>query len=280
MACTIQIQNFKGGVGKTTTSINLAHALALENYKVLLIDLDHQGNATKGLGYAVTETTPTLFHVLKEGLDYRDAVATVRKNLDLLPSNRETAEAEEALQYERRREEILKRRLGSLTEYDYAILDCPASLSLLHINALLFAEEIILPVRSEVWSYEGVEQILHSMKEMHEVFGYQPKILGALPTMVDGRYNLSREVRELLVESFGEEGVLPPIRIDSNILNSQKSNQTIFEFAPKSRGAEDYRKLAEIVIKQTSNQTAKQKKSKGGLSDDGNEKQEKSRGKQ
>lgn len=264
MAHTIQIQNFKGGVGKTTTSINLAHALALEGYKILLIDLDHQGNATNGLGYSIAETTPTLFHVLKEGFDYRDAVATVRENLDLLPSNRETAEAEEALQYERRREEILKRRLGKLDEYDYAILDCPASLSLLHINALLFAEEIILPVRSEVWSYEGVEQILNSMREMQEVFGYQPNILGVLPTMVDGRYNLSREVRELLIESFGEDRVLPPIRTDSNILNSQKSSQTIFEFAPRSRAAEDYRKLAEIVINQTAQKNVKKKKSKGG----------------
>src|SRR5215203_6442339 len=264
MAHTIQIQNFKGGVGKTTTSINLAHALALNNYKVLLIDLDHQGNATKGVGYEVTSTTPTLFHVLKENLNYADVVATVRENLDLLPSNRETAEAEEALQYERRREEILKRRLGELDEYDYAILDCPASLSLLHVNALLFAEEIILPVRSEVWSFEGVEQILHSMNEMKEVFGYQPNILGALPTMVDGRFNLSREVKALLVESFGEDRVLPPIRTDSSILNSQKSNQTIFEFAPRSRAAEDYRKLAEIVIERTGQKSiGKGKKSKG-----------------
>ena len=277
MAYKIQIQNFKGGVGKTTTSINLAHALALQGFRVLLIDLDHQGNATKGLGYEVTATTPTLFHVLKEGFDYRNVVATVRENLDLLPSNRETAEAEEALQYERRREEVLKRRLGALEEYDYAILDCPASLSLLHINALLFAEEIILPVRSEVWSYEGVEQILHSMSEMQEVFGYQPKILGALPTMVDGRYNLSREVRELLLESFGEERVLPPIRTDSSLLNSQKLNQTIFEFAPRSRAADDYRKLAEIVVRQTSGKTIKQKAPKGDSTKNAEQKQAKRR---
>ncbi len=258
MAVNIQIQNFKGGVGKTTTSINLAHALALQGFKVLLMDLDHQGNATKGLGYKVTETTPTLFHVLKENLDYRSAVATIRENLDLLPSNRETAEAEEALQYERRREEVLKRKMGKLEEYDYTILDCPASLSLLHVNALLFAGEIILPVRSEVWSYEGVEQILHSMNEMQEIFGYQPNILGALPTMVDERYNLSREVRNLLIESFGEERVLPAIRTDSQVLNSQKVSQTVFEYAPRSRAAQDYRRLAQKVVELTGGVPRKQ----------------------
>jgi chromosome partitioning protein len=111
------------------------------------------------------------------------------------------------------------------------------------------------------------------MQEMQEVFGYQPEILGALPTMVDGRYNLSREVRELLLESFGEARVLPAIRTDSNILNSQKLNQTIFEFAPRSRGAEDYRKLAEIVVKKTKNRNAKKKLEGGVEHGDGNQKQ-------
>lgn len=249
MPVTIQIQNFKGGVGKTTTSINLAASLAGKGKKVLAVDLDHQGNMTKGLGYSVEDTTPTIFHVLKDiDFDFSDAVATVRKNLDLIPSDSKTAGLEDMLHSMPRREEMLKIKLANVSDWDVVILDCPPAHGLIHLNALLFAEYIIFPVTPEVWSYDGLEGVLGSIKRMQKYFNYKPTILGALPTIVDERYSLTGEVRRLLEQTFGADKLLTPIRTDAKLKNSQKKGQTIFEFAPRSRAAQDYNKLAEEVM--------------------------------
>ncbi len=249
MPITIQIQNFKGGVGKTTTSINLAASLAGKGKKVLIVDLDHQGNTTKGLGYVVKESTPTIFHVLKDiDFDFIGAVATVRENLDLIPSDSRTAGLEDILHAMPRREEMLKIKLKNATEWDVIILDCPPAHGLIHLNALLFAEHIIFPVTPEVWSYDGLEGVLSSIKRMQKYFNYKPNIIGALPTIVDERYTLTGEVRLLLEQTFGAEKLLPPIRTDAKLKNSQKRGQTIFEFAPRSRAAEDYDRLADEVL--------------------------------
>lgn len=250
MPVTIQIQNFKGGVGKTTTSINLAASLARKGKKVLVVDLDHQGNTTKGLGYTVKDTTPTIFHVLKDiDFDFTDAVATVRENLDLIPSDSKTAGLEDILHSMPRREEMLKIKLADAKDWDVIILDCPPAHGLIHLNALLFAEYIIFPVTPEVWSYDGLEGVLGSIKRMQKYFNYKPTILGALPTIVDERYSLTGEVRRLLEQTFGAEKLLTPIRTDAKLKNSQKKGQTIFEFAPRSRAAEDYDRLADEVMR-------------------------------
>lgn len=252
MPITIQIQNFKGGVGKTTTSINLAAALADMGKKVLLIDLDHQGNATKGLGCRVEEMSPTIYHVLKDiDFDFTDAVVTVRENLDLIPSDSKTAGLEDILHAMPRREEMLKIKLADVSDWDVIILDCPPAHGLIHINALLFAEYIIFPVTPEVWSYDGLEGVLSSIKRMNKYFNYKPTVIGALQTIVDERYSLTSEVRTLLEQTFGADKLLPPIRTDAKLKNSQKMGQTIFEFAPRSRAAEDYRQLAEDVLRRT-----------------------------
>jgi chromosome partitioning protein len=252
MPITIQIQNFKGGVGKTTTSINLAASLAGKGKKVLLVDLDHQGNATKGLGYVVEESTPTIFHVLKDiDFNFLSAVATVRENLDLIPSDSKTAGLEDILHAMPRREEMLRMKLANVSEWDVIILDCPPAHGLIHINALLFAEYIIFPVTPEVWSYDGLEGVLGSIKRMHKYFNYKPIVIGALQTIVDERYSLTSEVRELLEQTFGKDKLLPVIRTDAKLKNSQKKGQTIFEFAPRSRAADDYDQLAEEVLRRT-----------------------------
>lgn len=246
----IQIQNFKGGVGKTTTSINLAAALAEIGKKVLLIDLDHQGNATKGLGFVVEENTPTIFHVLRDiDFDFEGAVATVRSNLDLIASDSKTAGLEDILHSMPRREEILKIKLERASDWDIIILDCPPAHGLIHLNALLFAEYIIFPVTPEVWSYDGLEGVLGSIKRMQKYFNYKPTIIGALPTIVDERYSITSEVRRLLEQTFGSEKLLPAIRTDAKLKHSQKKGETIFEYAPNSRAAADYKKLADEVLK-------------------------------
>ncbi len=249
MPVTIQIQNFKGGVGKTTTSINLAASLARKGKKVLVVDLDHQGNTTKGLGYEVNSRSPTIFHVLKDiDFDFNDAVATVRENIDLIPSDSRTASLEDILHSMPRREEMLKIKLKNTDFWDVIILDCPPAHGLIHLNALLFAEYIIFPVTPEVWSYDGLEGVLGSIKRMQKYFNCQPTIIGALPTIVDERYSLTGEVRQLLEQTFGKEKLLSPIRTDAKLKNSQKKGQTIFEFAPRSRAANDYDRLAVEVL--------------------------------
>ena len=249
MAQIIQIQSFKGGVGKTTTAVNLSHAFARAGKKVLLIDLDHQGNATSGFGYKMDETTPALYHVLVGDLKWEDAVATVRENLDLLPSNRMTALAEGTMYPMLSRESILKRKLETAAaEYDLIVLDCPASLGILHINALFIATHIVVPVQIGIWSVDGLEQIFRSMEDVGAATGRMPEVLGALLTMVDERYKLTEEVRELVGDSFGGK-LLPPIRTDADLMNAPKNRETIFEYNVNSKGAEDYAKLADYLLK-------------------------------
>jgi chromosome partitioning protein len=249
MPITIQIQNFKGGVGKTTTSINLAASLARKRKKVLVVDLDHQANTTKGFGYSVKESTPTIFHVLKDiDFNFLGAVVTVRENLDLIPSDSRTAGLEDILHSMPRREEMLKIKLKDLDDWDVIILDCPPAHGLIHLNALLFAEYIIFPVTPEVWSYDGLEGVLSSIKRMQKYFNYKPTIIGALPTIVDERYSLTEEVHQLLEQTFGPEKLLPNIRTDAKLKNSQKKGETIFEYAPRSRAAMDYNRLADEVL--------------------------------
>ena len=255
MAISIQIQNFKGGVGKTTTSINLSAALARKGKRVLAIDLDHQGNMTKGFGYEINSQLPSIFHVLKDiDFNYQDAIATVRENLDLIPSDSRTAGLEDILHSMPRREEMLRIKLAQANDWDFIILDCPPAHGLIHLNALLFAEHIIFPVTPEVWSYDGLEGVLSSITRMQKYFSYKPNIIGALPTVVDERYALTGEVRHLLEQTFGKEKLLSPIRTDAKLKNSQKQGQTIFEFAPRSRGAADYARLADEVIERVSSQ--------------------------
>jgi chromosome partitioning protein len=246
MTRRIQIQNFKGGVGKTTTSVNLAHGLALKGHRVLLIDLDHQGNATTGLGVAVENGLPTLYHVLKEDLPFQNAILETRENLWLLPSNATTAVAENHLNSLPARELQLREKLAASDGFDYIILDCPASLNILHNNALLYADELLLPIGPEKWAYDGARQILESAARLAKYYNHQPRILGALPTMLDRRLAITGEMMDLLHFSFGDK-VLPAIRSDATLKNAQKNSKTIFEFAPNSKGAVDYKNLVSVI---------------------------------
>lgn len=248
MTRKIQIQNFKGGVGKTTTSVNIAHGLALKKKKVLLIDLDHQGNATSGLGYKLDNKKPTLYHILKDDVDYQKVMIEIRENLFLIPSNATTAVAELHLGSLAARELQLREKFADIDDFDFIILDCPASLNLLHSNALLFSDELILPVSPEKWAYDGAKQILDSAERLAKYFHTKPKLLGALPTKLDRRLGITEEMLQLLKFTFGDK-VLPAIRTDANLHHAQKKSMSIFDYAPNSKGAEDYRKLINFIQK-------------------------------
>ena len=247
MVKVINIKSFKGGVGKTTTAVNVAHSLALKGKRVLLVDLDQQGNATQGLGYRIEPDQPTIYHVLTGEVKRADATATVRENLDLLPSDNRTAAAETALHLLMARESVLKKNLGKLDEYDYVIFDCSPNHGLLHINSLLAATHILVPIEIGFWSIEGVDQIFRSMEEVGEAFGTMPELLGALLTNVDERYAMTREVRGLCEQSFGER-ILPIVRTDAELRKAPRNGQTIFEFNPQSKGATDYNKVTDAIL--------------------------------
>jgi chromosome partitioning protein len=241
MTRIIQIQSFKGGVGKTTTSINLGHALALKGKNVLIVDLDHQGNATNGLGYEIRnevgQETPTLYHVIKGIMSYEDTRATVRDGLDLIPSDGRTDEAVLDMFSMMGRETVLKRAFEDVSEYDYVLLDCPPSRGLIYQNAHLLATDIIVPVEIGKWSVDGINEIFRAMEAVQK----------ALVTKVDERYTLTDDVRDGVREAFGDS-MLPPIRSSSDLMNAPKFQQTIFEYKPRSHGAEDYEKLADYVL--------------------------------
>jgi chromosome partitioning protein len=243
----ICVQNLKGGVGKTATAINLAHALALRGRKVLLIDADAQGNVAACLGI---KPEKNLYHVLVEDLIVSSCVVAARENLDALCSDRTLAAAEIQLHSLPRREEILALRLKNLQGYDYVIVDSGPSLSLIHQNVLLFADELLIPISTEFLAMLGAQQILESMKFLKRYFERAPSLLGVLPTFFDQRTNLSNEVLGAIEETYKTIcPILPPIPIDTKLGQASAKKKTIFEHAPTARAAEAYNRLAQWIEK-------------------------------
>lgn len=244
------IINQKGGTGKTTTAINLAGGLAEKGLKVLLIDMDPQGNC--GVWFNVS-ADKSLYHLLVEDdTSIDDIVCTVRKNLDFVPSNRTAAQAEIILTGKPSRERVLKRKLTQIEKlnkgYDITILDCAPSLNLLNQNAIIYAEEAILPVSMDYLALVGIKQILENLKMVREILEHEIEISLVIPTFFDARNNKSHEILESLINHFNGK-VTNPIRTNVRLSEAASYNQTIFEYAPKSHGAHDYSELVERVIK-------------------------------
>lgn len=258
MSRRIQIQNFKGGVGKTTTALHLAHGLSLRGKRVLLIDLDHQANATKGLGIVVTEGQPVFYHLMVKDTPYRDVIVEARPNLFVVPSNELTSLAESHIAAEMGREMYLFNKLGDVTEFDYMVIDCAPALSVLHNNALLFSEEMIIPVSMERWAVDGGLDILKSADRMGRVYRRQPAICGVLPWKVDMRTNMTHTVIEVLDKAYGSK-LLPQIRSDEKFKAAAAEGKTIFEFDPRSKGAHDYWLVTDAILAQESKESLKAK---------------------
>jgi chromosome partitioning protein len=252
----IAVMNQKGGTGKTTTSVSLAAGLAERGHATLLVDLDAQGSVAVSLGIVGPKT---LYHVLIDGVAPMDAAVPVRKGLDVICSDQTVAAAELELVNAKDRARVLSRRLaptlGADSPYEYVILDCAPSLSLLNQNALTFAQEVVVPVSCDYLSLVGVKQILRTLRHVNEVLLHPVEVLGVLPTFYDVRNKISREAVEALSGYF-KNRVLPPIRVNAKLKEAPSHKQTIFEYAPESHGALDYAAVAYWISRSTPPATA------------------------
>ncbi|MBQ6560024.1 MAG: ParA family protein [Erysipelotrichaceae bacterium] len=251
MAKIIAIANQKGGVGKTTTSINLAAGLAYSNKKVLLVDFDPQGNATQGVGHRVGLNDLTVYDAILGDTDVRKCIKTLSKPpLDLLPANIALAGADlELAKIEDHRESLLKETLKPVTDqYDYIIVDCPPSLGLINTNALTAADSVLIPVQSEYYALEGITQLLQTIRLVQKLFNPQLKIEGVLVTMYDARTNLSEEVGQEIRKHFKEKAYKTYIPRNVKLSEAPSSGLSIYDYALNSEGAKAYVALTREVM--------------------------------
>lgn len=246
----LAIINQKGGVGKSTTAVNLAAALGAMGKEVLLVDLDPQGNATSGFGIEKRELDACIYNVLLGETPAEDVIlANVAKGLDVLPSTISLAGAEVELVNEMARENRLKNALGSLRGlYDYILVDCPPSLGLLTINALVAADKLLVPIQCEFYALEGVTKLLDSMKRVKAILNPSLEIFGIVLTMYDSRTNLANQVVKEVQNFFGDAVFETLIPRTVKLSEAPSYGQAIIEYAPDNKGAIAYTELAKEVI--------------------------------
>lgn len=250
MGKIIAIANQKGGVGKTTTSVNLGAGLAQVGKKVLLVDIDAQGNATTGVGIEKSELDQCIYNVLVEDADVQGVIQkTATENLDVLPATIQLAGAEIELVPTISREVRLQRALQPVRdEYDYIIINCPPSLGLLTINALTAADSVIIPVQCEYYALEGLSQLLNTVRLVQKHLNKNLAIQGVLLTMLDARTNLGIQVIDEVKKYFRDKVYRSIIPRNVRLSEAPSHGKPIMQYDAKSRGAEVYIDLAEEVI--------------------------------
>ena len=251
MAKIIAIANQKGGVGKTTTSINLAAGLSYLGQKVLLVDFDPQGNATQGVGYRVGLKEDTIYDAILNDVDINECIKTLSKPpMDLLPANINLAGADlELAKIEKDREKLLKKALSDVEEnYDYIIVDCPPSLGLLNTNALTAADSVLIPVQCEYYALEGITQLLQTIRLVQKLFNPDLKIEGVLLTMYDARTNLSAEVGQEIRKHFKEKAYKTYIPRNIKLSEAPSAGLSIFDYELTSEGAKAYVALTRELL--------------------------------
>ena len=246
----IAVANQKGVVGKNTTEINLAACLSVKGKKVLLIDMDPQGNATSGVGVDKNEVENTIYDLIIGESSVRDCIVpNVFEDMDLIPTNVDLAAAEIELIGVERKEFILKDEIDFIKDkYDYIVIDCPPALSMLTINAMTTANSVIVPIQCEYYALEGLSQLLHTINLISERLNPELSIEGIVFTMYDGRTNLSNQVVENVRANLGGNVYDSIIPRNIRLAEAPSYGLPIIQYDPKSAGAEAYMALANEVI--------------------------------
>ncbi len=249
MARVFCIANQKGGVGKTTTTVNLAAALAKHGQRVLLVDLDPQGNATMGSGINKRELRLSVYHLLIGLGDVIECTVRSSAGYDVLPANRELAGAEVELVEFDQREARLKEALDSVDAlYDFILVDCPPSLSMLTLNGLCAAHGVIVPMQCEYYALEGLSDLVNTIKQIHANFNSNLQVIGLLRVMFDPRMTLQVQVAEQLREHFGDKVFNTVIPRNVRLAEAPSYGQPGVIFDPTSKGAKAYLDFAAELI--------------------------------